>query len=69
MKPDWKDTPKWANYLAVDKSGKWNWYKDKPFKDSFEQEWDTFGEWERAELPSWKDSLEQRPTDKRIDDE
>lgn len=30
MKPDWKDAPDWANFLAMDKSGDWYWYQFQP---------------------------------------
>ena len=30
MKPDWKDAPEWANYLAMDEDGYWCWYLRKP---------------------------------------
>lgn len=30
MKPDWKDAPEWANYLAKDSNGVWYWYALKP---------------------------------------
>ena len=30
MKPDWKDAPKWAQWLAMDKNGGWFWYRVKP---------------------------------------
>lgn len=30
MKPDWKDAPDWANWLAMDADGEWWWYERKP---------------------------------------
>lgn len=30
MKPDWKDAPDWANWLAVDGWGQWFWFSDEP---------------------------------------
>jgi len=69
MKPDWKDAPEWANYLAMNGSGWWFWFKEKPFISEYYSEW----------LPSdyliggscraggycgannWLESLEQRP--------
>lgn len=30
MKPDWKDAPAWANWLAMDASGKWFWWEYEP---------------------------------------
>lgn len=32
MKPDWKNAPEWANYLAMDSDGDWLWYKHEPIK-------------------------------------
>jgi hypothetical protein len=26
-KPDWKDAPEWANYLAMDRNGAWCWHE------------------------------------------
>lgn len=31
MKPDWKDAPDWAEYLAQHPSGLWFWADRKPF--------------------------------------
>jgi hypothetical protein len=30
MKPDWKDAPDWANWLAMDDDGEWYWYSIEP---------------------------------------
>jgi hypothetical protein len=32
-KPDWKDAPHWANYLAMNEDGGWYWYKNGPVED------------------------------------
>ncbi len=29
-KPDWKDAPEWAMWVAQDLSGKWFWYESEP---------------------------------------
>lgn len=29
-KPDWKDAPEWANWLAMDSDGIWWWYENEP---------------------------------------
>jgi len=39
MKPEWKDAPKWANWLAQDANGDWYWYKEKPEPDSANHIW------------------------------
>lgn len=31
MKPDWKDAPEWAQYLAQDGDGDWWWYEQQPY--------------------------------------
>jgi len=30
VKPDWKDAPAWAEYMAQDGNGIWNWFSHKP---------------------------------------
>lgn len=30
MKPDWKDAPEWARYLAMTETGAWFWFENKP---------------------------------------
>jgi hypothetical protein len=30
VKPDWKDAPEWANYLAMDEDGEWYWHEYEP---------------------------------------
>jgi hypothetical protein len=30
MKPNWSDSPSWANYLAKDRDGEWFWTEDRP---------------------------------------
>ena len=30
MKPDWKDAPDWANWLAIDTCGYWTWFEKRP---------------------------------------
>lgn len=65
MKPDWKDAPEWANWLAADRyDGLWYWYEKKPVQKLYywaaENEFDR---WLRAGTSSdkWRGSLEQRP--------
>lgn len=29
-KPDWKDAPEWANYLAMDNDCEWYWFESEP---------------------------------------
>lgn len=62
-KPDWKDAPDWANYLAMDDSGYWTWFKSEPMAEG--GEW--FGsDWMPAPLRStllWHETLEERPNE------
>ena len=37
-KPNWKDAPKWARWLAQDYDGLWCWFQYKP-KWCFECQW------------------------------
>ena len=30
MKPDWKDAPEWANWIALDSDLCWCWHEQKP---------------------------------------
>lgn len=65
MKPDWKDAPDWAQWLAMDSDGVWYWYETEPEKQ-------LMGAWylsraegrmEEAVLTdsSWDKTLEPRP--------
>jgi hypothetical protein len=60
MKPDWKDAPEWAQYVAMDFGGSWYWYEEKPeFKLS---RWRcVHGRVEGTYLPDPETTLEQRP--------
>lgn len=61
MKPDWKDAPVGAKFLAQDGDGSWWWFSDEPrwYKES--QRWDTDGQlWEAMDV-SAEDTLESRP--------
>ena len=61
MKPDWKDAPEWANWLAMDIDGGWYWYEDRPSRGR--EAWYALGKIHRAlaVIPSWADSLSERP--------
>ena len=73
MKPSWDDAPEWAQWLAMDESGRWWWYEFKPVCK--EEYWlgDDFGNGDMEEaLPNtsfWDKSLEQRkiPSPMNID--
>ncbi|HPS39448.1 MAG TPA: hypothetical protein PL124_08570 [Candidatus Cloacimonadota bacterium] len=62
-KPDWKDAPDWAKWLAMDANGIWGWYSNKPtIVDELDGEWfsDT-GKWEEVSTSGWEKTLEKRP--------
>ncbi len=59
MKPDWKDAPEWANYLAMDENGAWWWYEMEPV--FLENIWVRGGEDQDAKCHDWQDSLEEKP--------
>jgi len=62
MKPDWKDAPDWANYLARDDDGCWNWFQFEPYC------WGTYWRSSKGEVcvasdvAHWTETLEQRPS-------
>lgn len=60
-KPLWSDAPSWAKWLAMDSSGSWYWYEQKPERGN--RAWDADGELDLARLPDheWEESLESKP--------
>lgn len=63
-KPDWKDAPEWAQWLAQDGNGDWYWYESAPFVISNSWMPQRDGNLQRAEdliEDDWRESLEQRP--------
>ena len=60
MKPDWKDAPEWAEYLAMDSDGTCWWYENEPVLNCVD--WLTHGRVEHAPADpiEWKDTLEKR---------
>ena len=62
-KPDWKDAPEWAQWVAMDKDGTWAWYEDEPNPRSLD--WACKRRYKLAPRPkvdnSWLKSLEPRP--------
>jgi hypothetical protein len=61
MKPDWKDAPEWANWLAMDSNGEWNWFKNEPYAAT--DLWSSSSRMESAQSYSeaWYETLEKRP--------
>ena len=64
MKPDWKNAPEWANYLAMDENNGWWWYADKPIIEK--HRWINYEtkHCERAAIKDWQETLERRPHDR-----
>lgn len=63
-KPDWKDAPEWAQFLAQDKDGDWFWYDQEPYlRSGYSWSWPSVGRVERANIIShdWQETLERRP--------
>lgn len=62
-KPDWKDAPKWAQWLAQDEDGEWRWHSMKP--EIGHREWISASTWIidacTARNNNWRDTLERRP--------
>lgn len=62
MKPDWKDAPAYARYLALDADEAWNWFEHKPLWISTLGYWSASARHERAyhSLEQAAKSLEER---------
>jgi hypothetical protein len=66
-KPDWKDAPDWAQWLAQDGGGRWYWYDGKPkaIGEEFgmpESGGKALYQFKYGEvIGDWRDTLEQRP--------
>jgi hypothetical protein len=68
MKPDWSDSPKWAQYLAQDEDGSWNWYSKKPTLKT-DQWWPNGHVYQSCVVvDNWRDTLEERPIRKEEND-
>lgn len=63
-KPDWKDAPDWAGWLAQDASGAWWWYELEPFIDGdgwfYEEGEAELARYGQCDFP-YDGSLEPRP--------
>jgi len=63
MKPDWKDAPAWARYLAMDADGAWSWFEYEPQWIPNMGHWSAAPRYEQAyhTLEQAANSLEERP--------
>lgn len=68
MKPDWKDAPPDAKWLAMDENGDWWWYTDVPSFDAHTGNWSIPSLIHDSAYPAYQpdviasESLEQRPS-------
>jgi len=64
-KPKWENAPEWANYLARDKDGGWNWFSHKPKPEAQWERWDYSQKGavhaQASGIKDWKETLEKRP--------
>jgi hypothetical protein len=64
-KPDWKDAPEWANWLAQDKDGTWYWYEQEPRQGNSGFIYTTgFVLSHESHMATWRKTLERRPESK-----
>lgn len=67
-KPDWKDAPEWAQWLAQDSDGHWFWFRVQPSVSNVGEEFTTTKQHTRARRGScigdWRNTLEKRPEQK-----
>lgn len=62
MKPNWKDAPASAKWLAMDADGTWWWFENQPYTGN--GEWDDpvgMPDFAGQEAITWRDTLEKRP--------
>lgn len=64
QKPDWRYSPEWARYTAMDADGAWRWYQDKPRPSIRDMLWESSGKTERvqifmSETALWLSTLEE----------
>jgi len=63
MKPDWKDAPEWARFVAQDDDGDWYWYESEPQAGS--HSWVEHGNgrilFAAESAADWRDTKGRRP--------
>jgi hypothetical protein len=62
-KPDWKDAPEWASYLAMDRNGTWCWHEKFVIPSGGLWQSRGHGKVAIAHEPEdvWRETLEERP--------
>lgn len=59
-KIDWSTAPEWAKYVAMDSSGEWFWFEEKP--NCLSNIWlGGKSQTVRFNNSDWKDTLQERP--------
>jgi hypothetical protein len=59
-KPDWKDAPEWANFLAQDEDHAWCWFENEP--NRMRGSWSpNDGRYKDTYAKDWQETLERRP--------
>lgn len=62
-RPDWKDAPEWAQYMAQDSDGDWYWYENLPTaKLATWIGWEGRMEFALDGESAWRETLEARPS-------
>lgn len=62
LKPEWKDAPQWASYLARDQNGDWYFHETEPYRTQNCQ-WLSNKRFElatRVFAKDWMDTIEER---------
>lgn len=66
MKPDWKDAPEWAQWMAMDCNGDWYFYEEKPYikagQKIFSRKNGSRTEKAYLYFNKWRGTIEKRPT-------
>lgn len=61
MKPDWKDAPEWAEFLALDGDGEWYWFEREPLLSEATAVWRVDSGRTELAAVSCSTILERRP--------
>lgn len=61
FQPSWDDAPSWANWLAQDSDGRWQWFRNKPKAKSKTFQTDSSLQIYYGGVKNWKQTLQERP--------
>ena len=61
MKPDWKDAPAWAKYMAMNADKTWTFFQSKPIAGDYN--WNSYNGMVKdvIDIINWEETLEERP--------